>query len=65
MKLHRLHIAERGDAGLQRDGRGNAFGDHRIGGHSIEPSSAAAGNCGGLGDISGQLSSNRFRTIAP
>ena len=47
MKLHRLHIAERGDAGLQSDSRGYSFGDHRICGHAVETPGAAAGDgCG-------------------
>ena len=51
MKLHRLHIAEGGDSGLEGDGGGDAFGDHRIGGHAVEPSRAAAGNRSRLGDV--------------
>ena len=31
MELHRLHVAERGDAGLERDRVADAFADHRVG----------------------------------
>ena len=65
MKLYRLHIAECGDSGLQGDGGRDAFGDHRIGRHAVEPSRAAAGNSGRLGDIRYQLSAPRWRTTAP
>ena len=37
VELHRLHVAERGDAGLERDRMADAFADHRVGRHAIEP----------------------------
>src|SRR5262245_62526490 len=65
MKLHRFHVAERGDAGLEGDRGWNAFGDNRIGGDAVKASRAAAGNCGSLGDVSGQLSSNEISNYRP
>ena len=60
MKLHRLHIAEGGNAGLQGDGGGNAFGDNRIRRHAVEPPRAAAGNRSGFGDVSCQFTGNKI-----
>src|SRR4029453_17258481 len=65
MKLHRFHVAERGDAGLEGDRGGNAFGDNRIRGHAVKASRAAAGNRGSLGDVSYQLSSNEISNYRP
>src|SRR5690242_5154396 len=60
MKLHRLHIAERGNSRFQSDGRRNPFGNDRIGGHPIEPSRAAAGNCSRLGYVRDQLAGDEI-----
>ena len=60
MKLHRLHIAEGRDTGLERNGSGNPFGDHRIGGHAVEPPRAATGNGGGLGNVGQQFAGNKI-----
>ena len=60
MKLHRLHVAQGSNAGLQRDGGRNTFGDHRIRRHTIEPPCSAAGNRGSLGDVSSQLPGNKI-----
>src|SRR5262245_48613596 len=65
MKLHRLHVAERGDAGLQGDGGWNTFGDNRLGGDAVKTPRPAAGNCSSLGDVSCQLSSNETSNYRP
>src|SRR5262245_52859848 len=60
MKLHRLHVAECGDPGLQGDGGRDAFGDHRVGRHAVEPSRTTAGNSGSPGDVRCQLSAHEI-----
>ena len=60
MELDGLHVAERRDAGFQRDRRADAFADHRVGGHAVEASRAAAGDRRGLGDVSRQLAGDQI-----
>ncbi len=54
VELHRLHVAERHDAGFQRDGGADAFVDHRVGGRLVDAPEAAGGDAGGAGDIGQQ-----------
>ena len=55
VELHRLHVAERRDAGLERDRGADAFADHRVGRHAVEPPGAAGGDGGGLGHVGDEL----------
>ena len=55
VELHRLHVAERGDAGFERERVPDALADHRVGRDAIEPAGAAGGDRRGLGDVGDQL----------
>ncbi len=55
MELHRFHVAQRRDAGLERDRAADAFADHRVGRHPVQPARAAAGDRRGLGDVGGEF----------
>ena len=59
VELHRFHVAQRGDAGFQRDRGAHALADHRVGGHPVQPPGAAGGDAGGLGHIGAQFASDQ------
>ena len=51
MELHRLHVAERRDAGLERDRVADALADHGVGRDPVEASRAAGRDRRRLGDV--------------
>ena len=51
MELHRLHIAQRHDPGVQRNGHAGAFVDDGVGGGAVYPTVATGGDDRGLGQI--------------
>ncbi len=60
MKLHRFHVAEGNDSGLESNCGGDALRNHGIGRHAIKPSRAASGDGGGLGDIGNQFTGDKI-----
>ncbi len=65
MELHRLHVAERRDAGLERDRAADAFADHAVGRHPIEPPRPAGGDDRRLGDIGAELAGGEVANDRP
>ena len=55
VELHRLHVAQRGLPGLERDGHADAFADDGVGGDAVQPAGAAGGDHRGLGDVGAEL----------
>ncbi len=55
VELDRLHVAQGGDARFQRERAADAFADHRVGRHAVDPAGAAARDGGGLGHVRDQL----------
>ncbi len=55
VELHRLHVAQRRHAGLERDRGADALADHRVGRHPVDAARAAGGDRGGLGDVGDEL----------
>src|SRR5271167_2708164 len=51
MELHRLHVADRRDAGFQRQRAADALADDGVGRHPVDPARAAARDGRGFGDI--------------
>jgi hypothetical protein len=60
VKLHGLHVAERGNAGLEREPGPGAFVDDGVGGDAIQPSVAASSDDRGLGDVRRQLARDQI-----
>ena len=65
MELHRFHVAERRDAGLERDRAADAFADHAVGRHPIEPSRPARGDDRRLRDVGAQLARGEVASDRP
>ena len=59
MELHGFHVAERRDAGLERDRRADAFADHGVGRHAVEPAGAAGRDRRRLCHVSAQLAGDQ------
>ena len=55
VELHGFHVAERRDAGLERERAADAFAYHGVGRDGIEPSRAAARDRGRLCDVGDEL----------
>src|SRR5262245_33613355 len=60
VELHRLHVADRGDAGLQGEGVADALADHGVGGDAIQRPRAPGGDRGRLGHVGVELSGDQI-----
>ena len=65
MELHRLHVAERRDAGLERDRVPDAFADHRVGRHRYSRPAPPVAIAVALATYADSSPVTRSRTTAP
>ena len=59
VKLHRLHVAQLGNAGLEGDRRPDALVDDGVRRDPVDPPEAAGGDAGGAGDVGRQLAGDQ------
>jgi hypothetical protein len=65
MELHRLHVPDRRDAGLEGERVADALADHGIGGDAIQGPRTAGGDGGGLGHVGDQLAGDQIADHRP